>query len=516
MTLYRLYRPQQFASLLGQSFVAETLQLALLKDKVAHAYLFTGPRGSGKTTAARLFARAICCLSPIRTGTTFEPCNTCAACSSLLENSTPDFTEIDAASNRGIEDIRQLREDILFPPITLKKKIYLIDEVHMLTVEAFNALLKIIEEPPSHALFILATTELQKVPLTIRSRCQVLNFEKGSPEAVTVKLKSIIKKENWQVEPAVIALIAHHTDGSFRDAETLLELLTTKHQPLVLAQAEQILGTATKDFVNGLVTALLEQDKVSTIDVLKKIPEMQTRNLTQQILREIENRFYNESPESLSTEKLGIYCTAISQLLEAFLLQKHSPSAMTPLTIACLTIVNLEQDSSRQGSIQASAELMQSPSLVKHSPTSLPANTSTIIISPRKNVVSESVPVIELHGGDHHESLADIRKAWSRMIERIAQTNLILAQVLQETVFHTAEENVITIHVRFQFHVSKLAEPKNIRQVINLLQELTDSVWKVHYVINQSLPRRAISKRLTSSVEEAHSVFNNQTTPQPS
>ena len=239
MTLYQQYRPQQFSELIGQTAAVRILQQALKQKRVAHAYLFSGPRGTGKTTCARLFARALVCEKPLLSNDGFEPCNTCPSCMSIRNNQATDLVEIDAASNRGIEDIRSLREQVQYAPIQLSKKVYIIDEVHMLTGEAFNALLKTLEEPPSHCLFILATTELHKVPATIRSRCQMIRFERGSPAALTEKLDHIVKAEKWTVEKGVTERIASHADGAFRDAETLLEQLATQHQPLTLEAAAE-------------------------------------------------------------------------------------------------------------------------------------------------------------------------------------------------------------------------------------------------------------------------------------
>ncbi|MFO0705196.1 MAG: DNA polymerase III subunit gamma/tau [Candidatus Andersenbacteria bacterium] len=226
LALYRKYRPQRFADVIGQTRVTATLQQALKQGSVAHAYLFAGPRGTGKTSVARLLARAVNCSARtegrLATG---EPCNTCAACLRAQQGRELDLIEIDAASNRGIDEIRELRERVRFAPSGQGKKVFLIDEVHMLTKEAFNALLKTLEEPPAHAIFILATTEVHTIPATILSRVQQFSFSALPVTALVDSLAAIAKKESIQVEPAALELLATLAEGGARDAQSLLDVV---------------------------------------------------------------------------------------------------------------------------------------------------------------------------------------------------------------------------------------------------------------------------------------------------
>jgi DNA polymerase-3 subunit gamma/tau len=219
IVLARRYRPQNFDELIGQSHVALTLKNALALNRIAHAYLFSGPRGVGKTSAARILAKSLDC----EKRKDHSPCNTCVSCEEITKGISMDVIEIDGASNRGIDEIRNLRENVKFAPVSGKYRIYIIDEVHMLTKEAFNALLKTLEEPPPHVIFIFATTEPYKVPLTIISRCQRFDFRRVSVNEIVKHLQYIAGKENIDVEDEALYLIAQASEGSMRDSQSLLD-----------------------------------------------------------------------------------------------------------------------------------------------------------------------------------------------------------------------------------------------------------------------------------------------------
>ena len=217
--LYRKWRPKTFTEVIGQSHITDTLRRQVEEGRTAHAYLFTGTRGTGKTTCARILAKAINCLHPVDG----EPCNECEACRGIDEGTLLDITELDAASNNGVDHVRALREEAVYTPAVLKKRVYIIDEVHMLSTPAFNALLKILEEPPEHLVFILATTELHKVPATILSRCQRHSFKRIPVDTITARLNFVAQQEHLNLQPDAAALLARMADGGMRDALTLLD-----------------------------------------------------------------------------------------------------------------------------------------------------------------------------------------------------------------------------------------------------------------------------------------------------
>ena len=227
--LYRKYRPQTFDDVVGQQGVTQTLKNQLQTGRLSHAYLFTGTRGTGKTTCAKILAKAVNCENP-QDG---NPCNRCAACRSIDAGACMDVLEIDAASNNGVDSVRALRDDAVYTPAEVKKRVYIIDEVHMLSLSAFNALLKIIEEPPEHLLFILATTELHKVPATILSRCQRFAFRRIVPEDIVGRLNYIAYQESIELEPDAAAFLARLADGGLRDAVSLLDQCASAAQGAV-------------------------------------------------------------------------------------------------------------------------------------------------------------------------------------------------------------------------------------------------------------------------------------------
>jgi len=280
--LYRKYRPKGWDEVIGQGHVVQTLRNAILKDRVGHAYLFAGPRGTGKTTLARILAKGVNCLAEDAAA---RPCNQCEPCKAVNENRFLDLIEMDAASNTGVDDVRELRDRIGFSPSQGRFKVYIIDEVHMLSTAAFNALLKTLEEPPPHAKFVLATTEIHKIPATVLSRCQRHEFRRVPVADIVSNLRNIVTSEGWQADDEVLLLIARQATGSIRDAQSLLDQLASGESKITLELAQPVLGTATSHAVLQVLDAIQAGKTAAGFEILHKTLDsgVDPRTLSRQI-----------------------------------------------------------------------------------------------------------------------------------------------------------------------------------------------------------------------------------------
>lgn len=266
--LYRKWRPRNFDSVIGQAAITNTLKNAIKRKTISHAFLFAGPRGTGKTSCAKIFAKALNCTN-LQDG---EPCNQCDNCKDADRGTMPDIMEIDAASNNGVDEIREIRDKVKYAPTQGKYKVYIIDEVHMLSIGAFNALLKTLEEPPEHVVFILATTELQKVPATIISRTQRYNFKRISKQDLEARMQFILDQEKIAYEPKAIKVIAQVADGGMRDALSILDqLLSYEKSKVNYADALKITGFAAQENIEKILLALLEDDAGAALAITKKV-----------------------------------------------------------------------------------------------------------------------------------------------------------------------------------------------------------------------------------------------------
>ena len=276
--LYRKFRPNTFDDVIGQEHIVKTIKNQILSNRVSHAYLFCGTRGTGKTSTAKIFARAINCISP-KQG---NPCNQCELCRAALENRSMNVIEIDAASNNGVDNIREIREEVKYPPTEGRYKIYIIDEVHMLSSGAFNALLKTLEEPPAHVVFILATTDPQKVPATILSRCQRFDFHRITTEQITQTLQSYMNTENVLADKEALHYVARLGNGSMRDALSILDqcIAFYSDETLTLNKVLDVVGAVDNSVLFSMTDAILQKNTIKIMDLIEQIM-IQGRDIAQ-------------------------------------------------------------------------------------------------------------------------------------------------------------------------------------------------------------------------------------------
>lgn len=324
VALYRTYRPKSFEEVAGQKVIIKTLQNAIVHDKIQHAYLFSGPRGTGKTSIAKIFAKAVNCLNPDHG----SPCNHCDVCVGIDKGDISDVIEIDAASNNGVDEIRDLRDKVKYMPSVSKYKVYIIDEVHMLTTGAFNALLKTLEEPPKHVIFILATTEVHKVPPTILSRCQRFDFKNIETKDMVEKLNEIILKEQIAIDPEAVQAIAENAEGGLRDAISLLDqAISYAESNITEEDVHQVSGSVSKTALTKILQAISSKEITNAIIILKdliaegkEISRIVTdlilalRDILLEKTTTVDMPKYESLASVLSTEKIYFYLEVLNEL----------------------------------------------------------------------------------------------------------------------------------------------------------------------------------------------------------
>ncbi|MGC8776052.1 MAG: DNA polymerase III subunit gamma/tau [Minisyncoccia bacterium] len=361
LALYRKYRPKNFSEILGQETNVLILKNAAIQNKIGHAYIFYGSRGTGKTTTARILAKVLNCEKRVKDENfrkLGEPCNECKSCLAIDNNSSFDVIEIDAASNRGIDEIRNLKEGIKTSPSLGRYKIYIIDEVHMLTGAAFNALLKTLEEPPEHAVFILATTEYEKLPATIVSRAQRFLFKKLSSLKILEKLKEIKTKEKINIDDEALELIARAAEGSVRDAESILDQLSSFPEKITLEIAEELIGRVSLKVVDKLLSFILKNDLAGSLEYVRALaeegynPSQIVKDLIayfrKVIVLNINPEFENVFRDDFTLEELkqmsalsklvnlNKHIVFLKSLIRAYSEIRYSPFGFTPLEIALI------------------------------------------------------------------------------------------------------------------------------------------------------------------------------------
>ncbi len=471
--LYLRWRPTSFEEFVGQEHISRTLRNAMKTGRVRHAYLFSGPRGTGKTTTARLLAKAVNCLSD---DPDQRPCNQCANCIAVNDGRFLDLIEIDAATHTGVDDVRDLREKIAFAPGEGRFKVYIIDEVHRFTGNAFDALLKTLEEPPEHAMFVLATTEIDKVPQTIKSRCLQFEFRRFSVREVADRLETIVQGDGLQYERAALEMIARQGTGSMRDSISLLDqIVTDPDQGVTVELVQQVLGTVSTIAVRELVDAIAAGDVGAGLRIINQTIDMGSdpRQFGQQIIEYLRAVLLTQTATADLVE-------ASQQEREVY--QHQAQAIPRGLTIRLVKNFNDALANFRGGwQPQLTLELALVESMrslepveeapVRHSPARTQPTASVPV--PSAPPVAELEPAEEMPKGSPPViSLAKLRDNWTEFQRLAFQLNKQLPALLEHCQVRTIDGNVVIINTKSDFFRQKLEAPDKRNAIERALSEM--------------------------------------------
>ncbi len=475
--LYRKYRPKGWNAVIGQDHVVQTLTNSIKADRVGHAYLFAGPRGTGKTTVARLLAKAVNCLNE---DPAHRPDNTCENCKAVNENRFMDMIEIDAASNNGVDDVRDLREKINFSPSQGKYKVYVIDEVHMLSGGAFNALLKTLEEPPPHAIFVLATTEIHKIPATVLSRCQRHEFRRVPVDEIVTNLKQIVAAEKLEADEEALTLIARQSAGGMRDAQSLLDQLSSTGTKITLALAQTVLGTATSKTVLDIITSILDHQPAHGLETIHRALDSgaDPRSLTRQIV---------EYLRGLMLIQMGNIDQVEATREVKTQMDAHAKSFSTSDVLRMMKIFNNAATDLRGGwqpslSIElALAEVIdaptESPQIAVSSPVGTPVRTQP---KPAPVSTTESQPEVKNESSPQGDApvsekpilnSGDIVKAWKQLAASLPKAQANLSALMNSVKMIDVQGKTLVLGLASDVLVSKIDKPDQIEAIQKLIKD---------------------------------------------
>lgn len=499
MTFYLKYRPQKVSEL-DLVRVRETLTQLLSKKELPHAFLFTGPRGTGKTSSARILAKAINCENKEKDS--IEPCNECDTCRAITKGTHIDVIEMDAASNRGIDEIRALKQDIMLAPTLSKKKVYIIDEVHMLTTEAANALLKTLEEPPSHVVFILATTDPQKLPQTVISRLSVVQFYKASEEEVTKKLMLIAENEKLTVENGVYKTIATLADGSFRDAVKLLEEFSLKSSTITAATVESVNYSGSNQSA-GLLNKLTEKDCTNAIAFVRELSSqgIEGKSFLNTFISQVHQELLKSVGVHHETKAILNQTEAVSLLellLEAKARLMYSTNDFLPLEIALVKFKPIgSQEPSKKVQPLPQTETSSKPPQIIPEVKVLPTTEVPKTDSPE--VLTEKTDVVETSATPFtSKDLVDI-DTWGKILVLMREKNASVEALLRATTPRAFDGTNLHLGVYFKFHKERLELPANKILLEEVLTGVFGGLVHVMLVLEDPPPKPQEELGLTQS-----------------
>ena len=501
--LYRAYRPQNFEDVVGQEHIIRTLKNQIENNNVGHAYLFSGTRGTGKTSTAKIFARAVNC----ENSTNQEPCNECEVCKDILNDNIMDVVEIDAASNNSVDDIRELRENVKYSPTKAKYKVYIIDEVHMLSQGAFNALLKTLEEPPSYIIFILATTEPHKIPATILSRCQRFDFKRVTVKDMTARMQKICNEENIVVEDKALNLVARNSQGALRDALSILDqCISFGDNKIEYKDVVELLGTVNLEQLFELAKCIIEQDTRQSLQILNEfvIWGKDIRNLINDLIDHFRNlmvckvssdleEIISLPEETIEQLKLQAKYVDINDLIRILNIlsttQDQMRSSSNPRILAEVTMMKIAQpmfDESKEALIKRIENLekiIESGEIKVNTQSTSQNNVASIVKE------EESVEEVE-YEQVKSEDVKLIESSWKKIRQVIKDAKQVpLSVLLGDVSSFNVYDNVLYLIYKdgYAFAKKKLCEENTISYIENVIRETISRSFNIKVILESEV-----------------------------
>lgn len=525
--LYRVYRPKTFEDVVGQEHIVKTLKNQIKNNNIGHAYLFSGTRGTGKTSTAKIFARAVNCLNPINE----EPCNECEICVDTLNDNIMDIVEIDAASNNSVDDIRELRESVKYTPSKAKYKVYIIDEVHMLSQGAFNALLKTLEEPPSYVIFILATTEPHKIPATILSRCQRFDFKRVSSKDIASRMAYICKKENIEAEEKALSLIARNSQGALRDALSILDqCMSFGNEKIEYNDVIELLGTVNIDELFELSQSIIDENTKKSLQILNEfiIWGKDIRNLINDLIDHFRNLMVckvskdldeiislpEESIERLKEQSENININDLIRILNILSeTQDSMKSSSNTRILAEVTIMKIAQpmfDESKEALIKRIENLEEKIE-------SGNIKVVTVQDEPEEKIAPQSIQhgSVEIQKEDvvyeevKSEDVKLVEVSWKKITQKIKDDRkLSIAALLREVNSFNVKDNTLYLifNDNFSFARSRLGSEETIKYVESIIREVLNRSFNIQIYLKSEVASLNLSQN-DSKVDEGEEIL---------
>lgn len=527
--LYRVYRPKTFGDVVGQEHIVKTLKNQIKNNNIGHAYLFSGTRGTGKTSTAKIFARAVNCLNPINE----EPCNECEICIDTLNDNIMDIVEIDAASNNSVDDIRELRESVKYTPSKAKYKVYIIDEVHMLSQGAFNALLKTLEEPPSYVIFILATTEPHKIPATILSRCQRFDFKRVSSKDIASRMSYICKKENIEAEEKALSLIARNSQGALRDALSILDqCMSFGNEKIEYNDVIELLGTVNIDELFELSQSIIDENTKKSLEILNEfiIWGKDIRNLINDLIDHFRNLMVckvskdldeiislpEESIERLKEQSQNVNINDLIRILNILSeTQDSMKSSSNTRILAEVTIMKIAQpmfDESKEALIKRIENLEEKIE-------SGNIKVSTVQIEQSKDVKSQIIEddKVEENKEDvayeevKSEDVRLVESSWKKITQKIKDDRkLSIAALLKEVNTFNVKDNILYLifNDNFSFARSRLNSKDTIEYVESIIRAVLNRSFNIQIYLKSEVASLNLSETINKA-DEGEEILKN-------